>query len=141
MTDVEQQVLFVGLGAMGTPMAGSLARAGHALLLCDVDDTRARALADELGAAAVDSGALGAAAPEASVVVLMLPDSAAVESVLLGEQGLLARLPPGATVVDMSSSRPSSTTALAARAEQAGLGYVDAPVSGASRRRGMPRSR
>lgn len=130
MTDAEEQVLFVGLGAMGTPMATALARTGRRLLLCDADDARARALADELHGTAVATGDLTAAAAGAAVVVLMLPDSAVVESVLLGEDGLLAALPTGAAVVDMSSSRPSSTTVLAARAEQAGLDYVDAPVSG-----------
>lgn len=109
-------VLFVGLGAMGTPMATSLARSGHPLLLCDVDDARAGALAEELGACAVAAGAIAAAAGEAHTVVLMLPDSAAVEQVLTGDSGLLGHLPPGTTVVDMSSSRPSSTVALAARA-------------------------
>ncbi|MEX2291109.1 MAG: NAD(P)-dependent oxidoreductase [Mycobacteriales bacterium] len=120
----EGPVLFVGLGAMGTPMATALARSGRELLLRDVDEARARALADQLGATAVGADAT------APVVVLMLPDSAAVEGVLLGEQGLLTRLAAGAVVVDMSSSRPSSTVALAARAGEAGIDYVDAPVSG-----------
>ena len=123
-------VLFVGLGAMGTPMATALARAGHDLLLRDVDDARAAALAAELGGQAVTGDALPSAASEAGTVVLMLPDSAAVEAVLLGEHGLLALLPSGALVVDMSSSRPSSTVVLAVRAAAAGIAYVDAPVSG-----------
>lgn len=123
-------VLFVGLGAMGTPMASALARAGHPLLLRDADDARAAALADELRASPVADADLPAAAARTSAVVLMLPDSAVVEGVLLGEQGLLALLPAGALVVDMSSSRPSSTVALAARAAARGLAYVDAPVSG-----------
>lgn len=123
-------VLFVGLGAMGTPMASSLARAGHELLLRDVDDTRARALAAELAAEAVTGDGMAAAGARARTVVLMLPDSAAVEAVLLGDDGLFAQLPSDALVVDMSSSRPSSTVAVAARAAEVGLAYVDAPVSG-----------
>jgi 3-hydroxyisobutyrate dehydrogenase len=123
-------VLFVGLGAMGTPMSSALARAGHALLLRDADDARAAALATELGVEAVTGADLSAAASRAWAVVLMLPDSAVVEAVLLGDDGLLALLRPGALVVDMSSSRPSSTVALAASAAALGLSYVDAPVSG-----------
>jgi 3-hydroxyisobutyrate dehydrogenase len=123
-------VLFVGLGAMGTPMATALARAGHRLLLRDVDEARAQALAAELGAQAVAGAELTAAAAQASVVVLMLPDTPAVEAVLLGEHYLLGHLTPGTTVVDMSSSRPTSTVALAARADQAGIAFLDAPVSG-----------
>jgi 3-hydroxyisobutyrate dehydrogenase len=123
-------VLFVGLGAMGTPMASALAHAGHRLLLRDVDEARAQALAAELGAQAVAAPELSAAAAQATVVVLMLPDTPAVEAVLLGEQDLLGHLTRGTTVVDMSSSRPTSTVALAARAEQAGVSFLDAPVSG-----------
>ena len=129
-TQVQGPVLFVGLGAMGTPMASALARAGHDLLLRDVDDARAQALATELEVQAVTGDALPSAASTAAAVVLMLPDSSVVEAVLLGEHGLLAHLPSGALVVDMSSSRPSSTVALAARAAAAGIAYVDAPVSG-----------
>ena len=126
----EGPVLFVGLGAMGTPMATALAQGGHDLLLHDVDDARAQDPGDELGARAVTAEDLPAAAAGAAAAVLMLPDSAVVEAVLLGERGLLALLPAGAVVVDMSSSRPSSTVALAVRAAAAGLAFVDAPVSG-----------
>jgi 3-hydroxyisobutyrate dehydrogenase len=126
----DDPVLFLGLGAMGTPMAAALARGGHDLLLRDVDEARAAALAGDLGATAVPAGDLAAATRRTRTVVLMLPDSPAVEAVLRGADGLLAHLPPGGVVVDMSSSRPSSTVALAAEAEQAGLAYVDAPVSG-----------
>lgn len=131
MTDsATDAVLFIGLGAMGTPMATALSEAGYPLLLRDVDEARAGELAAGLGAEAVSAGEFETAARRAHIVVLMLPDSQAVESVLLGEDGLLARLEPGATVVDMSSSRPSSTVGLAGRAQQAGVAYVDAPVSG-----------
>jgi 3-hydroxyisobutyrate dehydrogenase len=123
-------VLFIGLGAMGTPMATALAGAGHPLLLRDADEARAAALAAELGGTPVTDADLPSAAASAAAVVLMLPDSAVVEAVLLGEQGLLELLPDGALVVDMSSSRPSSTVALAARAAERGIAYVDAPVSG-----------
>lgn len=124
------EVLFVGLGAMGAPMATALAGAGHRLRLRDVDATRTAALAEQLSATAVTDDGLAEAAAAVRLVVLMLPDSPAVEAVLLGEQGLLGLLAAGSTVVDMSSSRPSSTVALAARAEQLGVDYVDAPVSG-----------
>lgn len=123
-------VLFLGLGAMGTPMATLLAGAGHDLLLRDVDEERARDLADRIGARAVGAAQVAEEAAAVRTVVLMLPDSAAVEAVLLGEGGLLALLTAGSTVVDMSSSRPASTVALAAAAGERGIAYVDAPVSG-----------
>lgn len=116
-------VLFVGLGAMGAPMARRLARAGHRLLLCDAREEQARRLAERLGARPVP---LDDAGP-ASTVILMLPDSRAVESVL---DRLFPRLVPGALVIDMSSSAPASTVRLAERAAGLGLDYLDAPVSG-----------
>jgi len=127
-------ILFVGLGSMGAPMASRLATAGHEVLLHDVDGDRARALAGRTGARAVDT--LAASAPTVAVAVLMLPDSTAVETVLLGERGLLATLGPGAVVVDMGSSRPGSSVQLAATAAGRGIGWLDAPVSGGVTRAG-----
>ncbi len=120
-------VLFIGLGAMGTPMATALARAGHPLLLRDADDARAAALATDLGGSGVPDAELASAAAQAGAVVLMLPDSTVVEAVV---DDLLPLLPEDALVIDMSSSRPSSTVALATRAAAVGIAYVDAPVSG-----------
>jgi len=116
-------VLFVGLGAMGTPMASRLAEAGHELVVCDLRESHARDLAARLGAGHVALSAL----PAAETVILMLPDSHAVEAVL---DGLLPRLVKGSLVIDMSSSTPAATVRLAARAAELGLDYLDAPVSG-----------
>jgi 3-hydroxyisobutyrate dehydrogenase len=116
-------VLFIGLGAMGTPMATRLAEAGHELVLCDLREEHARDLAERLGATHVP---LDRAGP-AGTVILMLPDSRAVEGVL---DRLFPRLTAGTLVVDMSSSAPAATVALAARAAERGLDYLDAPVSG-----------
>ena len=124
------RVLFVGFGAMGAPMAARLAGAGHDLVLGDADEERARLLAEQLGADAAGPADLAAAAAGVGVVVLMLPDSSVVEQVLLGPDGLLVALARGSTVVDMSSSRPASTVALAEEAAGQGVAVVDAPVSG-----------
>lgn len=128
MTLFEAKALFVGLGRMGRPMAGRLAAAGVSLTVADADGELARRVAEELGAAAVVG--LAEAAAQVDHVVLMLPDSGVVESVLLGPDGLLARMRPGSRVIDMSSCRPASTVLLAATAAEAGVGFVDAPVSG-----------
>lgn len=126
----QHDVLFLGLGAMGAPMATLLARGGHALALYDVEAARVASLAESLDATAVPAGGLREAAAGVATVVLMLPDSPAVESVLGGPDGLLHWLAPGSTVLDMGSSRPASTVALAALAESRGITLVDAPVSG-----------
>lgn len=115
---------FVGLGHMGVPMTARLAAAGHEVLGFDVDPAaRARATLPT-----VES--LAEAAAGAEVVVLMLASSAVVRQVVL-EDGLLDMIEPGALVVDMGSSDPSQTRELAGVAASRGVGYVDAPVSGA----------
>ena len=125
-----RSVLFVGVGAMGRPMAARLASAGAALRVADADPDRAAAVAGDLGAPSLAVAALASAAATADDVVLMLPDSTVVEEVLVGPAGLLDHLRPGSRVVDMSSSRPASTVALATRAARADVALLDAPVSG-----------
>jgi 3-hydroxyisobutyrate dehydrogenase len=105
---------------MGRPMSRRLAAAGHRLLAYDVDPAAPRT---------VDSLAAVAGAP---IVILMLPSSDVVEQVLLGD-GLLDALSAGSLVVDMSSSEPTRTQALAPEALRRGLELVDAPVSGGVR--------
>ena len=155
---------FVGLGHMGLPMTGRLVAAGYQVRGFDTSAQARRNFAaigstDAVdggsvggGAAGRDGGAkagrvtvvdtLGAVGDGADVVILMLPDSDAVERVLLGasadgrpggggrRDGLLARLPDGATVIDMSSSDPARTKALAVTLAAAGVTLIDAPVSG-----------
>lgn len=129
-------ILFIGVGAMGEPMAARIAGAGFALAVSDVDAEHAAAIADRLGAEALVADALQQAASRFRTVVLMLPSSTVVEGVLDGSAGLLASLEAGTVVIDMSSSAPASTNRLAAKAKQAGIDYLDAPVSG-----GVPRAR
>lgn len=128
MTDTS--VLFVGLGAMGRPMAGRLREADLSLIVADADAELARRVATEIGAIAVPTGGIAEAAAGVDRLVLMLPDSGVVEEVLLGSGGLLDALRPGSLVVDMSSCRPASTVMLAARARERDVAFVDAPVSG-----------
>lgn len=118
--------LFIGLGRMGAPMARRHADR-HETVLFDVDSSVASALAEELGTRAVPS--LADVPDGVDTVVLMLPDSRVVETVLVTE-GLLSRLPSGSLVIDMGSSEPTSTQRLAEEARARGVGYVDAPVSG-----------
>jgi 3-hydroxyisobutyrate dehydrogenase len=119
--------LFIGLGRMGAPMARNYAAAGRHVVLFDVDTTVAVSLAAEVGARSIDS--LAEPPADVDTVVLMLPTSRIVESVLETD-GLLTRLPPGTLVIDMGSSEPASTRRLAEVARGRGVGYVDAPVSG-----------
>jgi 3-hydroxyisobutyrate dehydrogenase len=123
MTDT----LFLGLGRMGAPMA-RLHAAAFPTRVYDVFPDAAQAVAAASEAEAVSD--LAAGSEGVGVVILMLPTSRHVEDVLQGERGLFSRLAKGSLVIDMGSSEPASTRALAAAAAQLGLDYVDAPVSG-----------
>ncbi|MBB3950105.1 2-hydroxy-3-oxopropionate reductase [Aureimonas jatrophae] len=120
------RIAFIGLGVMGRPMAGHLLAAGHELALHRVKE--ASRFLVEAGGRAADSAAAAAAGAEA--VILMLPDTPDVETVLFGEHGVASALQPGALVIDMSSISPIATKGFAERIEAGGGTYVDAPVSG-----------
>jgi 3-hydroxyisobutyrate dehydrogenase len=118
--------LFVGLGTMGAPMARNLATSLD-LVLFDPSPTTAQ-LAAELQVRSLPD--LTTVPDDVDSVILMLPNSQVVESVLTGPDRLLEKLTTGALVVDMSSSVPASTRTLAELATARGVQYVDAPVSG-----------
>ena len=127
---------FVGLGNMGIPMTRRLVAAGYQVRGFDTSADAIRNFAAIDGADRGDRGGsvtvvteLGSVGDGADAVILMLPDSDVVEHVLLSA-GLLAALPPGSTVIDMSSSDPARTRVLAERTAANGVTLIDAPVSG-----------
>ena len=120
------QIGFIGLGVMGRPMAGHLLDAGHEVALYRVKDV-SRPLVEKGG---TEVGTAKAAAEGADVVIFMLPDTPDVEEVLFGEDGVAEGLGEGALVIDMSSISPVATKDFAARIEDAGGLWLDAPVSG-----------
>lgn len=121
-------VAFLGLGAIGTPMARHLARAGLGLRVWNRTSARAAAFAAEH--AVTHAATPAAAARGADVVITCFPVSADVESLLDGADGLLAGLAAGATLVDCTSGDPATSRRIAARLAERGVGYLDAPVSG-----------
>lgn len=128
----DARVGLVGLGKMGAPMARNLLRAGFRVAGFDLAPDAGRDLDafDEFVRAESAAGAARAA----DVVILMLPDSQAVDALLWGSPGLAAALAAGALLVDMGSSDPSCSRVNAQRLEAAGVGFLDAPVSGGVRR-------
>ena len=120
---------FVGLGNMGNPMASRLVAAGYRVQAFDVS-VDARDKAREAGAVVVDAAA--AAATGADAVVLMLPNSQVVNAVM-EDPAMTSALSHGAVVIDMSSSEPLRTQALATQLDAIGVRLVDAPVSGGVR--------
>lgn len=126
-------VAFIGLGRMGAPMAGNLLRAGFAVSGFDLDASAAPALAGHAGFVRFDS-AVGTVRT-ADLVILMLPDSRAVDGLLWhGRPALAEALAPATLVVDMGSSDPLHSRDNAARLQSTGRGFIDAPVSGGVKR-------
>jgi 2-hydroxy-3-oxopropionate reductase len=120
-------VAFVGLGIMGAPMAENLVAAGYDV----VGFNRSRPPVDRLikrGGRGGDSVAEVAA--EADVVITMLPDSADVAGVALGEEGIYANAKAGALHIDCSTIAPETSRGLAEAGAERGLRVLDAPVSG-----------
>jgi 3-hydroxyisobutyrate dehydrogenase len=121
-------VAFLGLGAIGAPMARHLAADPFTLTVWNRTRARADALAREVRARVADSPA--GAARGAAVVVTCLPTSQEVAALLDGDDGLLAGLSAGATLVDCTSGDPATSRAIAGRLAERGIGFLDAPVSG-----------
>jgi 2-hydroxy-3-oxopropionate reductase len=123
---MKQRIAFLGTGIMGEPMAGNLVRAGYPVSVWNRTTTKTRSLA-ELGAKVADTPA--AAAKEADIVFIMLADGAAVAELLFAG-GVADVLPRDALVIDCSSIEPARARDHAARLAAAGVGHLDAPVSG-----------
>ena len=126
MTTTSLKLGFIGLGIMGAPMAGQLAKAGHQLFVF----TRSKVPAEITAAGATLCASAQAVAEQADVIFTMVPDTPDVAAVLFGEAGVAAGLSKGKTVVDMSSISPIETKAFAAKINALGCDYLDAPVSG-----------
>jgi len=128
----DARIGLVGLGKMGAPMARNLLRAGFRVAGFDLGPGAGRDLDAFDGF--TRAGSAAGAARDANLVILMLPDSPAVDALLWGSPGLAAALAAGSLVVDMGSSDPSCSRVNAQRLGAAGVGFVDAPVSGGVRR-------
>jgi 3-hydroxyisobutyrate dehydrogenase len=118
---------FIGIGAMGKPMAINLLNAGFQLTVYDLNRDAVRQM--------VETGARSAATPKelaagADVVITMLPNFDVVRSVLDGAEGVLAGAREGAVIIDMSTVAPDQTRSMAALAKKKEISYLDAPVSG-----------
>jgi 3-hydroxyisobutyrate dehydrogenase len=119
---------FLGLGAIGRPMAARVAGAFPNLVVWNRTTDKAKAFVAEHKARLAGSPA--EAAGDADVVITCLPLSRDVESLLDGPTGLLATMKKGATLVDCTSGDPATSRRIAARLAEKGIDYVDAPVSG-----------
>jgi 3-hydroxyisobutyrate dehydrogenase-like beta-hydroxyacid dehydrogenase len=123
-----ERVGFAGLGIMGTGMARNLVEAGFDVTVYTRTREKAERFAAEHPARAAATPAQ--AAEGADVFITIVPDGPQVEEVLFGDDGAAAALPDGALVIDMSTIAPTSAVAIGERLRDAGLAFLEAPVSG-----------
>lgn len=121
------QIAFIGLGNMGGPMAANLIKAGHTLTVFDLVPAAVQTLVSQ---GAKQAASAEAAVNGAEVVITMLPASHHVESLYLGDSGLLKHIPKSALVIDCSTIAADSARKVAKASEALGIEMIDAPVSG-----------
>jgi len=122
------RVAFIGLGVMGYPMAGHLARAGHTVAVFNRTAARAKQWTEEFGHRAFPSPA--DAARDAEFVFACVGRDADVEAVICGHDGAFQAMKKDAVFVDHTTASAGLARTLADTAKAKGLGFVDAPVSG-----------
>jgi 2-hydroxy-3-oxopropionate reductase len=124
---MNQKIGFIGLGIMGKPMAKNLLKAGHSLVVYDINFETVK----EVVAAGAEAGRSCKEVTEKSqIVITMLPNSPHVKLAVLGQNGVLEGAQPGTILIDMSSIDPVVSREIAAKVSEKGVVMLDAPVSG-----------
>jgi 3-hydroxyisobutyrate dehydrogenase len=121
------EIVFIGLGHMGLPMAQNLVKAGFRVSGHDLVPAAVEKLLAVGGTTSADAMQQ---IPNAKVVITMLPASRHVEALYLGDNGILAHVAAGALLIDCSTIAPESSRKVAAAAAERGCAMLDAPVSG-----------
>jgi 3-hydroxyisobutyrate dehydrogenase len=125
---MQTRLAFLGLGVMGSPMAGHLARAGHPLTVYNRTRAKSERWAQEFGGRVAD--AADDAARDAAVVLACVGNDDDVRAVTIGPRGAFATMAPGTVFVDHTTSSAELARTLAAEAARRGFTFLDAPVSG-----------
>jgi 3-hydroxyisobutyrate dehydrogenase-like beta-hydroxyacid dehydrogenase len=125
------KVGFIGLGAMGGPMALNLAKAGHKLVVHDIDQGKTAAVRAQ-GAELAGNAEAVAAAVDRTILIVETTDQA--KEVIAGERGIIRGAKPGHIVVCMSTIDPFAAREIAEQLKAKGIAMVDAPVSGGTGR-------
>ena len=124
---MKKKIGFIGLGIMGKPMAKNLLKAGFSIVAYDLNKN---AIDDVVKAGALAASSSKEAAGKADVIITMLPDSPDVKEVILGKNGVLEGIKPGAIVIDMSSINPLVSQEIEKELRKKNVEMLDAPVSG-----------
>ena len=125
------RVAVIGLGSMGHGMAVSLRRNGFDVVGCDVNAEAVERFRAEGGAGASLPAEAGAGA---DVVISVVVNSEQTETILFGKDGCAGAMKPGAFFISSATMAPDAARRLAARAQERGLLYLDAPISGGAKR-------
>jgi len=125
---VAKSVAFLGLGVMGYPMAGHLARAGHRVTVFNRSPAKAAQWVAAHGGASAATPA--AAARGADIVLMCVGNDDDVRAVAAGDNGALAGMNAGAILVDHTTASATVAREIHAAAQEKGVGFLDAPVSG-----------
>jgi 3-hydroxyisobutyrate dehydrogenase len=127
-----RKLAFLGLGVMGYPMAGHLARAGHGVTVYNRSSAKAAAWVGEYGGkhSAASAATPREAAAGADAVFACVGNDDDLRSIVLGADGAFAGMKPGAVFVDHTTASAEVARELHAAARERGLHFVDAPVSG-----------
>jgi 3-hydroxyisobutyrate dehydrogenase-like beta-hydroxyacid dehydrogenase len=125
----KQKIGWIGLGKMGLPMSGNLIKAGYSLTVYNLTEEETKEMADQ-GARVADSPE--AVATDADVIISMISDDSALEAVSFGPDGAFQGAKPGAIYIDMSTVSPGSSARVAEAANNKGITYLRAPVSGST---------
>jgi len=128
---MKQKIGFIGLGAMGRGMALNILKRGFPLRVFDIDKQAVQGLVDAGASAAAD---LQDFAGYAEWIILSLPDTEVVKTVMWGEAGLMSKLAPGKIVIDCGTTHPLATMDFHKLLKEAGIDFMDAPVSGMEQR-------
>jgi len=124
---IDTTIAVIGTGIMGAPMAGRLAEAGFKVSVWNRTSDKAAALRDRGVATA---GNIVDAVGDVDVVICMLSSGPVCETLLMGDDGVIAAMRPGSTLLVMSSIPVETAAALAKAATDRGIACLDAPVSG-----------
>jgi 3-hydroxyisobutyrate dehydrogenase-like beta-hydroxyacid dehydrogenase len=127
--NTKQNLGWIGVGKMGTPMSTNLLNAGYKLTVFDVVPAAMKALVDQ-GANPAESPA--EVADQADIIISMIPDDAALEEISTGTLGIFKSSKQGIIYIDMSTVSPAVSARIAEIAEKKGIQYLRAPVSGST---------
>lgn len=124
----KQNVCFIGMGVMGSPMAGHVANAGHPTTVYNRTLEKAEAWAAQYPGTVANN--LQSAVQDADIVLMCLGDDHSVEATLTGDQGAMAAMRAGSIIVDHTTTSAEIARKMSIEAKERGLHFLDAPVSG-----------